>query len=104
MVAWRRARSDLIHARVPRGFVRDVFEVMTSTPRHAFQILTKRSRRLRHLAAELTWPPNVWMGVSVETPDQQATGSRTVTKFDPPQHTCSAETSARVSPSRNADT
>jgi len=63
-------RKDLSHARLPRGFVHDVFEVMASTPRHTFQILTKRSRRLRHLAGELPWPPNVWMGVSVETPAQ----------------------------------
>jgi protein gp37 len=33
---------------------------------HTFQILTKRSARLRELAFELPWPPNVWMGVSVE--------------------------------------
>jgi protein gp37 len=76
-VSWREPRlvfvdsmSDLFHARVPRGFVHDVFDVMAGTPRHTFQILTKRSRRLRHLAGELSWPPNVWMGVSVETADQ----------------------------------
>jgi protein gp37 len=75
--SWRQPRlvfvdsmSDLFHARVPRSFVREVFEVMADTPQHTYQILTKRSRRLRHLAAELTWTPNVWIGVSVETPDQ----------------------------------
>jgi protein gp37 len=75
--SWRRSRlvfvdsmSDLFHARVPRSFVHEVFEVMADTPQHTYQILTKRSRRLRHLACELTWPPNVWMGVSVEAPDQ----------------------------------
>ena len=62
--------SDLFHARVPRSFVREVFEVMADTPQHTYQILTKRSRRLRRLAGELEWPPNVWMGVSVEAPDQ----------------------------------
>lgn len=74
---WRQPRlvfvnsmSDLFHARVPRQFVREVFEVMADTPQHTYQILTKRSRRLRHLAPELAWPPNVWMGVSVETPGQ----------------------------------
>jgi protein gp37 len=34
---------------------------------HRFQILTKRSERLAKLAPQLDWPPNVWMGVSVET-------------------------------------
>ncbi len=34
---------------------------------HRFQILTKRAERLARLDAELEWPTNVWMGVSVET-------------------------------------
>ncbi|MGH3921545.1 MAG: DUF5131 family protein, partial [Pseudonocardiaceae bacterium] len=58
--------SDLFHARVPDGFIRDVFSVMADTPRHTYQVLTKRPRRLARLAAELPWPSNVWMGVSVE--------------------------------------
>ncbi|HTK62998.1 MAG TPA: phage Gp37/Gp68 family protein [Pseudonocardia sp.] len=61
--------SDLFHARVPAEFVRRVFEVMAATPQHTYQVLTKRSTRLRRLAAELDWPPNVWMGVSVENAD-----------------------------------
>jgi protein gp37 len=58
--------SDLFHARVPRGFVTDVFGVMADTPQHTYQVLTKRSRRLRLMSADLPWPGNVWMGVSVE--------------------------------------
>jgi len=34
---------------------------------HRFQVLTKRARRLAELAHKLPWPPNVWMGVSVES-------------------------------------
>lgn len=30
-------------------------------------MLTKRSDRLAELAFNLTWPPNVWMGVLIET-------------------------------------
>lgn len=74
---WRTGRmvfvnsmSDLFHARVPVGFVRDVFAVMADTPQHTYQILTKRARRLRRLAPSLDWPANLWMGVSVETDDQ----------------------------------
>ncbi|WP_030019357.1 DUF5131 family protein [Streptomyces monomycini] len=59
--------SDLFHARVPLGFVRQVFQVMADTPQHTYQVLTKRARRLRQVAGKLEWPPNVWMGVSVET-------------------------------------
>ncbi len=58
--------SDLFHARVPFGFIRDVFDVMAATPRHRYQVLTKRSVRLRRIAEKLDWPDNVWMGVSVE--------------------------------------
>ena len=35
-------------------------------PQHTFQVLTKRSDRVRKLSAKLPWPQNVWMGVSVE--------------------------------------
>lgn len=70
---WRGSRlvfvnsmSDLFHARVPTEFIRRVFEVMSETPQHTYQILTKRALRLRRLADQLPWPPNVWMGVSVE--------------------------------------
>jgi protein gp37 len=43
-----------------------VFETMTKCPQHTFQVLTKRSKRLREIALRLPWPKNVWMGVSVE--------------------------------------
>jgi len=58
--------SDLFHARVPLAFVREVFAVITETPQHTYQLLTKRSARLRKFADRLTWPPNLWMGVSIE--------------------------------------
>lgn len=74
---WRQPRtvfvnsmSDLFHAHVPLSFVRDVFDVIRDTPRHTYQVLTKRSTRLRRLAGQLDWPPNLWMGVSVEDADR----------------------------------
>jgi len=70
---WRGSRlvfvnsiSDLFHAKVPISFIRRVFNVMADTPQHTYQILTKRGVRLRRLASNLPWPPNVWIGVSVE--------------------------------------
>lgn len=72
-LTWARPRlvfvnsmSDLFHARVPFEFIQDVFRVMAKTPQHSYQVLTKRARRLRRIAPLLDWPPNVWMGVSVE--------------------------------------
>jgi protein gp37 len=64
--------SDLFHARVPTEFIQQVFSVMVATPQHTYQLLTKRSTRLRRLAHRLPWPSNVWMGVSVE--DAAASG------------------------------
>jgi protein gp37 len=59
-------RKDLFHAKVRLSFIRDVFDVMAATPEHTYQVLTKRSLRLLRVADKLDWPPNVWMGVSVE--------------------------------------
>lgn len=58
--------SDLFHEQVPIEFVRRLFSTMRACPQHTFQILTKRSTRLRKVAVQLDWPANVWMGVSVE--------------------------------------
>jgi len=51
---------------VPLDFVGRVFDTMGECKHHTFQILTKRSKRLREVASQIDWPPNVWMGVSVE--------------------------------------
>lgn len=61
--------SDLFHAKVPLDFVKQVFEVIERTPQHTYQVLTKRSARLPKIADKLTWPSNLWMGVSVENAD-----------------------------------
>ena len=73
---WRKPRlvfvnsmSDLFHEKVPVDFIVEVFDVMREAGAHEFQILTKRSARVLDLDAELDWPPNVWLGVSVENAD-----------------------------------
>ena len=58
--------SDLFHEDVPEEFIGRVFETMAACPQHTFQVLTKRSRRLRDMANRLPWRKNVWIGVSVE--------------------------------------
>ena len=58
--------SDLFHDDVPLQFIQRVFETMEACPQHVFQVLTKRSHRLREVAPHLPWPSNIWMGVSVE--------------------------------------
>ena len=60
--------SDLFHEDVPTPYIAEIFHVMQEARWHTFQILTKRAKRLAQLADQLPWPPNVWMGVSVESP------------------------------------
>jgi protein gp37 len=63
--------SDLFHRDVPAEYIQQVFDVMRRANWHTYQILTKRSDRLRELDGVLDWTPQVWMGVSVE--DQKHT-------------------------------
>jgi protein gp37 len=65
-VVFVNSMSDLFHEDVPADFIRRIFETMEACPQHTFQVLTKRSERLRELGPSLPWPSNVWMGVSVE--------------------------------------
>ncbi|MCB9421408.1 MAG: phage Gp37/Gp68 family protein [Ardenticatenaceae bacterium] len=59
--------SDLFHKDVPAEYIHRVFDVMARASWHNFQVLTKRAERLAELSAEIDWPDNVWMGVSVES-------------------------------------
>jgi len=61
--------SDLFHKSVPTEYILKVFDVMKRAHWHRFQLLTKRSDRLRDLSDKLPWPENIWMGVSVENRD-----------------------------------
>ncbi|MFC1620092.1 DUF5131 family protein [Candidatus Neomarinimicrobiota bacterium] len=59
--------SDLFHEDVSAEFIQSVFEIMNLASQHTFQVLTKRTDRLRELSPELIWTENIWMGVTVET-------------------------------------
>src|SRR5690606_37399448 len=61
--------SDLFHNDVPFEYIQNVFDVMRRANWHCFQVLTKRAERLAELGSKIEWPPNVWMGVSVENSD-----------------------------------
>lgn len=73
-LTWKKPRlifvnsmSDLFHKDVPLEFIQKVFSVMRQADWHIFQILTKRSERMLELAPKLSWPENVWAGVTVES-------------------------------------
>ena len=74
---WRQSRmifvnsmSDLFHKEVPFDFVDSVFDTMEKANWHTFQVLTKRSSRLRDYAnrryRDHAAPAHIWLGVSVE--------------------------------------
>lgn len=58
--------SDAFHKNMPIGFLKDIFDVMLNTPRHTYQVLTKRSDLMAALSPQLPWPGNVWAGVTIE--------------------------------------
>lgn len=75
-LGWKKPRmifvnsmSDLFHRDVPTEFILRVFEVMRQAHWHTFQVLTKRSERMAELSPMLPWPANVWLGVTVESPE-----------------------------------
>ncbi len=62
--------SDLFQDRVPRSYIDLVTEVMCASQWHVYQVLTKRSERLKEVLS--SYPPSIvgrshiWWGVSVE--------------------------------------
>jgi protein gp37 len=73
--SWKRPRrvfvnsmSDLFHEDVPGTFIQRVWTTMAATPRHTYQILTKRPERMAEVLSSDVFPVlrNVWLGTSVE--------------------------------------
>ena len=62
--------SDLFHDQVPNDYIRAVVDVMITANWHTYQVLTKRSERMRDLLnSELAYgaqATHIWWGVSVE--------------------------------------
>lgn len=61
--------SDLFQDGVPDDFIARVWSVMGHTPRHIYQILTKRPQNMLRVLGSGVLPvlPNVWLGTSVES-------------------------------------
>lgn len=59
--------SDLFHQKMDFGFLERVMQVITDTPHHQYQILTKRPHTMREYFSKREIPPNVWLGTTVES-------------------------------------
>ena len=62
--------SDLFHRDVEDAYIREVVRIMMRADWHTYQVLTKRSKRMRELLngplSEAAEAPQIWWGVSVE--------------------------------------
>ena len=74
---WRRPKmifvnsmSDLFHKEIPFAFIDRVFDTMEGATWHSFQVLTKRSSRLRDYVnkryGDRPAPSHIWLGTSIE--------------------------------------
>jgi protein gp37 len=74
---WRTGRmifvnsmSDLFHKEVPQEYIDKIFDTMEEASWHTFQVLTKRSSRMRKYILRrysgLDVPSHIWIGVSAE--------------------------------------
>jgi protein gp37 len=62
--------TDWLHPAVPPALLARMFDLFEATPRHTYELLTKRPERLEETLAALgraAPPANVWLGVTVES-------------------------------------
>lgn len=59
--------SDFFHPQIPVEIIQELMRIMADCPQHIFQILTKRAERLAELSKVLSFAPNIWIGVTVES-------------------------------------
>ena len=73
-IRWKKPRlifvnsmSDMFHENIDDETLDTLFAVMAKADHHQFQVLTKRPERMLEFSIRFGIPPNVWMGVSVES-------------------------------------
>jgi protein gp37 len=75
---WERRRvvavapgADLFAPEVPTGSIEAIVAAVRATPRHAYVLTTRRTKRLLALANDgFPLPANLWLGAGVEADDQ----------------------------------
>lgn len=58
--------SDIFHKSISDTYIDQVFDVITRSPQHTFQVLTKRADRMAIYFRNRRVPRNAWLGVTVE--------------------------------------
>lgn len=62
--------ADLFHNEVPFEYIDRVMQTIRDCPQHTFQILTKRTIRMRNYFLTRFVPRNAWIGTTVESNKQ----------------------------------
>jgi protein gp37 len=83
--------SDLFHELVPDRYIESVLRVITETPRHTYQILTKRAERIEFFFRSRVVPENAWLGISAENREYGLPRMQLLQKIDAKTHFISAE-------------
>jgi len=58
--------SDVFHEDIPDAYIDEIFNVISKTQQHTYQILTKRANRMYDYLINKNIPNNTWLGVTVE--------------------------------------
>ncbi len=58
--------SDLFHHEMPEDYLDKIFDVISKTPQHTYQILTKRAEKMFVYLKDKIITENIWLGVTVE--------------------------------------
>ena len=72
---WRKPRVafcstfDPFHEDIPESYIREALSVARQCDRHQYLWLTKRSKRMREIMAEVDPPKTLWLGITAENCD-----------------------------------
>lgn len=58
--------GDLFHKEVSFNYIMRVMATISETPQHTYQLLTKRTYRMKEYAQMFGFPKNVWLGTTCE--------------------------------------
>lgn len=85
--------SDMFHEDMDDAWIAENFEIMNRSPRHVFQVLTKRPSRAVKKTQELglVWGDHIWAGVSIESDEFAKSRAREIMKVPAKVRFVSAE-------------
>ncbi|MAF43019.1 MAG: hypothetical protein CMI54_02445 [Parcubacteria group bacterium] len=62
--------SDLFFEEIPDSYRKRIIDIIWQTPQHEYQVLTKRTEKMKEYFQTRQVPPNFWVGTSIENQEQ----------------------------------